>query len=152
MYVGRVEIAFDAGHRILGHKGKCASPHGHTFRAEVFVVASELDELGFVRDFGELKAPLKAWIDLHWDHGFLVNDADVALVQAFAGVPEAKVYCFRGSNPSAEGMARELYVEARHMLGAVVDRVRVWESPSQYAEYAGTSRSVPASYVVDASR
>src|SRR5262245_40582673 len=79
VFIDRVEIVFDAGHRILGHQGKCSSPHGHTYRAEVFVRADELDQLGFAIDFGSLKAPLKAWIDSHWDHAFLLNALDEQL-------------------------------------------------------------------------
>ena len=33
----------DAGHRLLNYQGKCSSPHGHTFRAEV--VSMQLEPL-----------------------------------------------------------------------------------------------------------
>jgi 6-pyruvoyltetrahydropterin/6-carboxytetrahydropterin synthase len=135
MYVDRVEIAFDAGHRILGHSGKCASPHGHTYRAEVFVTTEEVDPLGFALDFGDLKAPLKAWIDQHWDHGFLVNASDAALLAALRSLPEAKVFVVKGGNPSAELLARELFDVATAALHLPVARVRIWESPNQYSEY-----------------
>jgi 6-pyruvoyltetrahydropterin/6-carboxytetrahydropterin synthase len=135
IFENRVEVWFDAGHRILGHKGKCSSPHGHTFRAEVFYGGTELDALGFVADFGEVKAAVKGWIDEHWDHGFLLNDGDKVLVEAFKGDPEAKVYLLCGSNPSAEVMARELFEVVRSPLGPMVCRIRIWESPSHHAEY-----------------
>ena len=143
MYVDRVEIAFDAGHRLLGHGGKCAAPHGHTYRAELFVATRELDGLGLALDFGDLKGPMKAWIDAHWDHAFLLNDADTRLVEALRAVPESKLYLFRGVNPSAEAMARELFGVARERLGDLVQRVRVWESPTQYAEFVPDDARLP---------
>ena len=90
MFIDRVAITFDAGHRLLDYHGKCASPHGHTFTAEVLVTGQELDRLGLVVDFGDVKTPLKRWIDEHWDHGFLLNDRDGVLISALAAVPEAR--------------------------------------------------------------
>jgi 6-pyruvoyltetrahydropterin/6-carboxytetrahydropterin synthase len=135
MYVDRVEISFDAGHRILGHPGKCAAPHGHTYRAEVYVSAPEVDALGFARDFGDVKGPLKAWIDHHWDHAFLVGRDDTALLAALGSLADAKIYRVALGNPSAELLARELFDVAADLLDAPVDAVRVWESPTQWAEY-----------------
>lgn len=135
MFIDRVEIAFDAAHRLLGYRGKCASPHGHTFRAEVLVAAQRLDDVGLAVDFRDLKGRLKSWIDERWDHGFLLNSDDTQLIEALRVVPEAKLYLFPGVNPSAEAMARELFDEARRQFGPAVQSVRVWESATQYAEY-----------------
>jgi 6-pyruvoyltetrahydropterin/6-carboxytetrahydropterin synthase len=135
MFIDRIELSFDAAHRLLGDQGRCASPHGHTFRAEVFVAVRELDAGGLGIDFRELKGRLRAWIDAHWDHAILVGDADTALVEALRAIPETRLYLVRGANPSTEVLARELFGVARRELGAAVARVRVWESPTQYAEY-----------------
>lgn len=135
MFIDRIELTFDAAHRLVGDLGKCASPHGHTFRAEVFVAVRELDALGLGVDFRELKGRLKTWIDEHWDHAFLAGEGDSVLVEALRAVPETRLYLFRGVNPSTEALARELFGVAAREFGAIVDRVRVWESPTQYAEY-----------------
>lgn len=135
MYLNRIEVSFDAGHRLLGYPGKCASPHGHTYSAEVFVISPELNELGLAVDFRELKGRCEAWIDEHWDHGFLLNDRDTQLIDALRSIPEAKLYLFADLNPSAEAMARELYRVAEQP-GWRVQRVRIWESPNQFGEYA----------------
>ena len=63
MYQVRIEVSFDSGHRLLDYDGKCAFPHGHTYRAEVFLEGASLDRLGLVFDFTELKAHIKDWID-----------------------------------------------------------------------------------------
>jgi 6-pyruvoyltetrahydropterin/6-carboxytetrahydropterin synthase len=142
MYISRVQIEFDAGHRILGYSGKCRSPHGHRYRAEVFVITEDLDPVGFSLDLAAVKAPLKAWIDEHWDHGFLLNASDTVLLTALTSVPEAKVFVLKRGNPSAELMAHELFDVATGALGLPVTRVRVWDTPNQYSEYVPTgSRS-----------
>jgi 6-pyruvoyltetrahydropterin/6-carboxytetrahydropterin synthase len=135
MYVDRVEISFDAGHRLLDYLGKCAAPHGHTYRAEVFVATRRLNHLSLAMDFGDVKAPLKCWIDAHWDHAFLLNDRDTALGVALRAIPESKLYFFHGVNPTAEAMAEEFFAVARQQLGDAIQRVRIWESASQYAEF-----------------
>jgi 6-pyruvoyltetrahydropterin/6-carboxytetrahydropterin synthase len=68
------EFTFEAAHRLPhvpeGHK--CARLHGHSFRVEVHVHGPLDPTLGWVMDFGELKA---AWRPLHetLDHHYL-ND------------------------------------------------------------------------------
>lgn len=131
----RIEVTFDAGHRLLGYNGKCASPHGHTFRAELLVEGEELDGLGLLVDFGDLKSTVKGFVDSRWDHGFLLNSDDTVLLDSLQRVPEAKVYVLPGVNPSAEAMARELFAVAAERFGEAVSSVRVWESTTQYGEY-----------------
>lgn len=48
------EFVFDAAHRILGHAGKCGYLRAHSYRLEVTVTATGLDELGMVMDFDDL--------------------------------------------------------------------------------------------------
>ena len=139
MFVDRVEVSFDAAHRLLDYDGKCASPHGHTYRAEVFVGRRRLDGLGLAVDFGDIKRPLKEWIDTHWDHAFLANDRDDALICALRALPESKLYCFPGLNPSAEVMAQTLFCVMHEVLGGSLIRVRIWES-AQYADYVPEDR------------
>ena len=50
MYLLRIELSFDARTAWRTTPG-CASPHGHSFRAEVFVAVPELDGLGLGVDF-----------------------------------------------------------------------------------------------------
>lgn len=133
MYVNRVEVSFDAAHRLLGY-GKCASPHGHTYRAEVFLRRDELDNLGLAVDFGDIKRPLKRWIDSQWDHAFLLNDRDQALICALRTVPESKLYLFPDLNPSAEVMACILFQSLQSELPGGLQSVRIWEG-EQYGEY-----------------
>lgn len=135
MYQDRIEIIFDAGHRLLKYKGKCEVPHGHTFRTEIMLRSEVLDELGFVVDFVELREKIGKWIDENWDHAFLVNAEDQELLNALDSLTDKKVFIFDNGNPTAEAIAKYLYDYVRRLYGNLVSKVRIWESPNQYAEY-----------------
>ena len=135
-YRVRIELSFASGHRLLDHNGKCAYPHGHTYSAEIWMASEALNDLGFVVDFTELKEKVGGWIDEHWDHAFLVNSRDMELLNALGSVKGSRVFVFPEENPSAEVMARELYRRTKELCGIAPARVRVWESPTQYAEFS----------------
>jgi 6-pyruvoyltetrahydropterin/6-carboxytetrahydropterin synthase len=135
MYTDRIELIFDAGHRLLKYGGKCESPHGHTFKAEIMLSSEELDQTDFVADFVGLREKIGEWVDEHWDHAFLINDQDHELLSALNSLKEKKVFVFRNANPTAEVMAKYLYDQSYKLYGDMVSKVRIWESPNQYAEY-----------------
>lgn len=135
MYADRIELLFDAGHRLLKYKGKCEAPHGHTFKAEIILSSNRIDEMGFVVDFVELRDKVGDWIATNWDHAFLVNDQDEELIRAFNLLTHKKVFLFHNENPTAEVMAKYLYIYVQKLYGGLVSKVRIWESPNQYAEY-----------------
>ena len=105
-------IRFSAGHRLLGHGGKCEFFHGHNYVAEFFVSAAgdDVDDVGRVMDFADLKNLLKTWIDDHWDHSFLVHEADENAIRALSMVEPCR-YFVLPCNPTAENMARYLLEE-----------------------------------------
>ena len=134
-YQVRIELSFASGHRLLEHRGKCVHPHGHTYRAEIWVASEELDSMGFVVDFTDIKGKVESWIEEHWDHAFLVSGRDDEMLKALRGVEGSRVFVFPDDNPSAEVMARELYRTTEELCGVSPLKVRVWESSTQYAEY-----------------
>ena len=77
-------IKFCAGHRLHGHGGKCEHFHGHNYVADFFVTGDQVDSVGRVLDFADLKARTKNWIDENWDHSFLVFDQDQNAIAALA--------------------------------------------------------------------
>jgi 6-pyruvoyltetrahydropterin/6-carboxytetrahydropterin synthase len=137
MYLVRIETTFDSGHRLLDYDGKCAFPHGHTYRAEVFLEADSLDSQGLVFDFTKLKRRVKGWIDENWDHAFLVNSRDTELITGLASAAKGRIYQFDNNNPSCEVISRELYNVVTKLCGMSPAKVRLWESLDQYAEYDG---------------
>ena len=99
------------------------------------ISSANLDQLGFVVDFVQLKDKVGRWIDENWDHAFLVNGQDQELLQALNSLTDKKIFIFEKGNPSAENMARYLYEQVNGWYGNMAPRVRIWESPSDYAEY-----------------
>ncbi len=127
----RIEV--DAAHRLLGYPGNCKRLHGHRYVIEVMVRGSELDQLGMLLDFGELKKKVKDVVDL-WDHMTLLNSEDSLVDQ----LTEEHVITLVG-NPTAENMARHIFLRlAKQMPGLVeVGRVTVYETPDCWASYEG---------------
>ena len=79
MYKILTKIKFEYAHRLVRHAGKCRHLHGHSGEATIELAAEELNDNEFVMDFGDVKGPLKAWLDEHWDHGYLANETDPLL-------------------------------------------------------------------------
>ena len=137
MYQIRIEFTFDSGHRLLHYNGKCAYPHGHTYRAEVFIESQSLNDLGLVYDFTDLKDKVKTWVDDNWDHAFLVNSQDSELISGLGSASLVRLYEFQNENPSCEVMSRVLYEKTVEICDLAPAKVRLWESVDQYAEYFG---------------
>ena len=137
MYQIRIEFTFDSGHRLLDYNGKCAYPHGHTYRAEVFIESQSLNDLGLVYDFTDLKDKIKTWVDENWDHSFLVNSQDSELIAGLGSASLVRLYEFQNENPSCEVMSRVLHEKTVELCNLVPAKVRLWESVNQYAEFFG---------------
>jgi 6-pyruvoyltetrahydropterin/6-carboxytetrahydropterin synthase len=120
MFTVSKRFSFSASHVLhgLAEGHPCARLHGHNYEVEVIAAADELDDRGFVVDFGELDL-VKDWVDATLDHRHL-ND-----------VMEGQ--------PSAEAIAKLICEWARSSLppavGDKVVAVRAWETPKAYAEY-----------------
>lgn len=56
LYELNKDFSFAAAHRIPDERaGKCANVHGHNYKVNLTIVGNELDELGFLANFGTLK-------------------------------------------------------------------------------------------------
>lgn len=130
-------IKFCAGHRLYRHESKCAFFHGHNYIADIYVSGQEVDAVGRLIDFSWLKSAFKGWIDTHWDHAFLLNEADENGIEAIKRVQPSK-YFILPYNPTAENMARYLLDEIGPELmrgkNIEVSRVVIWETEDSFAE------------------
>jgi len=119
------DFELSAAHAIRGHTRGCQNLHGHNYRVRVHVSARELDELGMVIDFADLKAVVSA-VAGRFDHR-VINE-----------IPP-----FDEVNTTAELLAGHLYREVARRLGedaaagcrVRVERVEVWETPTSCAVY-----------------
>jgi 6-pyruvoyltetrahydropterin/6-carboxytetrahydropterin synthase len=121
MFEVTIEETFAAGHALRNYRGKCENVHGHNYRAEVALQGAELDAIGLLVDFVELKRVVHAVLD-RMDHQWL-ND-----------LPP-----FDTLNPSAENMAKYIYDEVSAGLktkeGVRVASIRLWETDTASAAY-----------------
>ena len=143
-------IKFCAGHRLYQHGGKCEFFHGHNYVAEFYVAGNEVDSVGRVIDFAELKSRFKGWLDENWDHGFILNEADENGLRAIKMVEPCKYYELP-YNPTAENMAQYLLeVICPKLLSdtdVVTTRVVIWETEESFAEARLVAANSPAAQV-----
>ena len=62
-----IERNFSSAHQLRGYKGKCENLHGHNYKIEIYARGRELDNVGLLVDFVELKAAADEVV-LYLDH------------------------------------------------------------------------------------
>ncbi len=131
MYLVTKRIDFCYGHRLLDYDGICKHPHGHNAVVEVDVRTDELDSRNMVADFSDIKRIVKGWIDRELDHKMILRHDDplVAPLEAL-NEPIFKLE----SNPTVERIAKLIFDMSLHQ-GLPIVAVRVWETPTSFAEY-----------------
>ena len=125
-------IEFCYGHRLLDYDGICKHPHGHNASVEIEVRTDSLDKRNMVVDFSDIKRIVKGWIDRELDHKMVLRHDD-PLVKPLQQLGEP-IYLL-DSNPTVERIARLIFDYASGQ-GLPVVRVKVWETPTSYAEYS----------------
>jgi 6-pyruvoyltetrahydropterin/6-carboxytetrahydropterin synthase len=128
------QLAFDYGHRLLKHEGKCKNPHGHRGVVEVTITAAGLDDVGRVIDFSVVKGLLGGWLDEHWDHGFIVQKGDPLAEALFVA---GKTY-YVDFPPTAENLAEYLGTHWPLLLTSAelkITQIDFWETPTSKATW-----------------
>lgn len=133
------------------HPERCRFPHGHTRTIEVVVCGDRLDENGMLVDFTALKLAVGDWIR-QFDHAMAIHSTDPLLPALQSLYPDG-ILVF-DEEPTTEVFARRIYEHIETILregcsrasesGTVytiepgqvrLERVRVWETPTSWAEY-----------------
>ena len=131
MYSVTKRLEFCYGHRLLDYDGICKHPHGHNAVVEIEVRTAALDRRNMVCDFTDIKRIVKTWIDRELDHKMLLRRDD-PLVPALQALGEPVFLVDR--NPTVEHIARLIF-DYTEQQGLPVVRVKVWETPTSFAEY-----------------
>jgi 6-pyruvoyltetrahydropterin/6-carboxytetrahydropterin synthase len=127
------DFEFDAAHRVLGHPGTCAYLHGHRYRLRVVVEAPDLNALGILIDFGDIKKIVEERLMRKWDHSALFRYDDPLVGAVLEAQPEAVERVITlPDNPTAEVMARTAFHEVAKALpeGVTLTEVTIWETPN----------------------
>ena len=120
-YRMKIVTDFAAAHQLRDYPGVCSRLHGHNWKVEVDVVASQLDKVGMGLDFADIKTATRELIGT-LDHRNL-NDL----------VP------FDTVNPTAENIAAHLYQRLSKELNderVKVDAITIWETERACVTYS----------------
>jgi 6-pyruvoyltetrahydropterin/6-carboxytetrahydropterin synthase len=128
------QVHFNAGHRLYNPArsrswnertfGPCANPngHGHNYVLEATVRGQPDPETGYVIDLGELKAILEQAVVGPCDHRNLNKDVNF----------------LRGIIPTTENLVVAFWGRvAPRIRAGVLHRLRLFETPRNFAEYLG---------------
>ena len=122
MFEVMIERHFSSAHQLRGYKGKCENLHGHNYKIEIYARGRELDNIGLLVDFGELKMAADEVVQ-YLDHRN-INELEPFIEEL---------------NPSAENLARYILERVRARVGdssrAEVYKVRCFETPTSVATY-----------------
>lgn len=127
------EFKFSMGHALWDYEGKCANLHGHNYRCLVRVSceSDQLEETGFVVDFGDLKEHVAKRVDEAWDHKTLLNEDD----PRFEGLDESVGVLRVPWNPTAENLAASIFAVSEQWLSTLepagrvrTEEVMLWET------------------------
>ncbi len=131
------KIEFDAAHRVIGHENKCKYLHGHRYVLDVEFESDDLDNLGRVIDFGEIKNIIKSWIDNNFDHTAILSIEDKELGEKIANYTGQKIH-YLDENPTAENIGDYLYKkiipELFKSTNANLVSLRLYETPNCYVD------------------
>ncbi len=145
-------FTIESGHMLSKHPERCRFPHGHSRTVELILEAPTLDGGDMVCDFKWLKIAMADFLD-QFDHALCINEAD-PLRQKLAA-EENRLIVFAEGDPTTERMAKRIFDHlaecirsgramttphgTRYNIRADVrvERVRVSETPSSWAEYTG---------------
>ncbi|HEY0405343.1 MAG TPA: 6-carboxytetrahydropterin synthase QueD [Pyrinomonadaceae bacterium] len=123
-----IERNFSSAHQLRGYKGKCENLHGHNYKIEIYARGQELNNIGLLVDFGELKEAADEVVR-YLDHR---NINELAPFDAEL-------------NPSAENLARYILERVASRVGddrVQVYKVRCFETPTSVATYQISQEAV----------
>ena len=117
-----IERNFSSAHQLRGYKGKCENLHGHNYKIEIYARGSELNQIGLLVDFVELKDAANELV-AYLDHNNL-NELEPFVSE---------------QNPSAENVARFCLEKLAAQLNddrVQIYKVRCFETPTSVATYS----------------
>ncbi len=141
-------IELESGHLLSKHTGNCQFPHGHTRSVEVVLVADSLDENDMVADFKVVHEILDGVLG-KFDHALCMNTEDPNYA-TFCKAYGERIIPFPHSDPTSEAMAAMVFRCVKEALAHAaedtgerrsvrrcvrLERTRVWETSSTWAEY-----------------
>ena len=120
-YVLKIVTDFASAHTLRDYPGDCNRMHGHNWKVEAEIIATQLNDVGMGVDFKEIKQATRS-VAKKLDHRYL-ND----------------VTPFTEENPTAENIARYFYDELSTTFNSdhiSVNAVTLWETERACVRYS----------------
>ena len=133
------EFSFDMAHLLDGHDGKCQNLHGHTYKLQVIVSGETEDngaKKGMVIDFADLKRVVNELIISPMDHTFIYDQSserETKIAQLLQQL-NSKTFALP-MRSTAENLAQFIFQRLQENVGFHLHSVRLWETPTSFAEY-----------------
>lgn len=121
MFEVMIERNFSSAHQLRGYRGKCENLHGHNYKIEIYARGRELNHIGLLVDFVELKEAADEVVTF-------LDHRNINELPPF----DAEL------NPSAENLARFILERVAARVGderARIYKVRCFETPTSVATY-----------------
>ena len=121
MFEVMIERHFSSAHQLRGYRGKCENLHGHNYKIEIYARGRELNNIGLLVDFVELKEAADEVVNF-LDHRN-INELEPFVEEL---------------NPSAENLARFILERVARRVGddrVQIYKVRCFETPTSVATY-----------------
>lgn len=128
------EIQIDCAHFLSDYIGKCSTMHGHRYKIEVTMKGLVDRSTKMVIDFSEMKSIMEKLIINRFDHKCL-NDVEIHDENISKELKDEF-----SKNPTAELMSIIIFnslSKILHRHQAELHTVKVWETPTSFAEYKG---------------
>ncbi len=133
---------FETGHALAGYDGKCRNVHGHSYRLEVTVIGTPIDDpshvkYGMVIDFGDLKKIVKEHVVDVYDHALLLNKNGAYRSMGERLRDEGHNILLVDFQPTGEMMLLDIAERIRpHLPGHVrLYKLKLYETGTSYAEW-----------------
>ena len=120
-YTLKIITDFASAHTLRDYPGACSRMHGHNWKVEAEVTATQLDEVGMAIDFKDIKRATRD-IAARLDHRYL-ND----------------IAPFTEKNPTAENIAAYFYTKLSRALNTEqvqVSSITLWETERACVRYS----------------
>ena len=120
-YVLKIVTDFASAHTLRDYPGDCNRMHGHNWKVEAEIIATQLNDVGMGIDFKEIKQATRS-VAKRLDHRYLNEIAP-----------------FTEENPTAENIARYFYDELSTTFNSdhiSVNAVTLWETERACVRYS----------------
>jgi queuosine biosynthesis protein QueD len=139
MYNIEKKFSFEAAHLLSGlsKDHPCGSIHGHSYKVRIKIFAKELDERGFIIDFGDLKMFDQLYLHKLFDHALIMIGTQCALNQT------GKFYLLPDEfkNTTVENLCKHIcdllleFFKTINFKNFVKIRVKIFETENNSGEY-----------------